>query len=419
MKSPKLSIVTLGCPKNDVDSEVLRSQFKSLNYELIQNVEHADIIVVNTCGFIEAAKEESIETTLELAQLKKDGNCKAIIMTGCLAQRYESDLPQLMPEVDVVIGNRDLTAVPKIADKLLGIDRTYAMTESVTMGISHRIAEAPHAAYIKVSEGCNHKCTYCIIPAIRGRYRSFTIPQITAEVSQLAECGVKEIYLIAQDLTMYGKDIYGSYELLNLLQNLAGIDGIRWIRLMYNYPMHITDDLLHFITDHSEKFNYFDMPLQHIHDDMLRAMQRPVNSRTARKILYRLREKAPHMALRTTFITGFPGETDDHFESLCDFLEEIKFDRVGVFTFSEEEGTPAATYRDQIPHEIAIQRRNTLMEIQQAISMEHNEALIGTELDILVDSCDQFGTLGRSYRDAYEIDGNVEIEGVATPGEFI
>ena len=422
----KAGFVSLGCAKNLVDTEVMLGIMQENGIELTSNPSDADILIVNTCAFILSAKEESITTILNLADYKHD-KCRALIVAGCLGQLYKSNLLDEMPEVDAIIGtgawNRIMEA---IEEALSGRKAIFIGEKSIIYNSkSPRIRTTPdYTAYVKISEGCNNKCSFCSIPLIRGRQISRKIEDIRAEVENLAAQGVKEINLIAQDTTAYGIDIYGKPKLVELLRELVNVEKIHWIRILYAYPRRFSDELIDLIAAEPKICNYVDLPLQHASNKILKRMNRPDNRESIEKLLKKLRERIPNVVIRSTFIVGFPGETEEDFLELKAFLQAQRLDKVGIFTYSREEDTAAYDFPEQISEEIMQERYHELMSMQSLISQELNEALEGQELEILVENRDeevQEVVAGRSYRDAPEVDGLVYIEndGRSKAGDII
>lgn len=409
-QKPKVHVITLGCPKNVVDTESLLGQFRSNALEIVQNVEEADVAIINTCGFIEASKAESINTIIETAQLKSNGSLKKIIVMGCLSQRYGTDLANELPEVDRFFGTNEHE---KILSEL-GSDFKYNL-------LGERVLTTPgHYAYLKISEGCNHPCSFCAIPLMRGKHVSRPMEQILDEAKGLAQRGVKELILIAQDSTYYGIDLTRKRALPTLLRKLAEIDGIDWIRLMYAYPAEFPLELLDVMVDNPKICRYIDMPVQHCSDVVLRSMRRGMTRRGTEELIDRIRQKLPEIALRTTLIVGYPVEQETHFQELLEFVEKMRFDRLGVFTYSQEDQTAAEPLGDSVPAEEKERRRSLVMELQKGISREKNEALVGTVLPVLIDRKEGEVFVGRTERDAPEVDNEVFItaaEGLE-PGNF-
>jgi ribosomal protein S12 methylthiotransferase len=396
----KISVITLGCSKNTVDSERLMNQIRLNNFNLVDNPNQADTVIINTCGFIEAAKEESVNTILNAVALKKEGKIRKVIVAGCLSERYKTDLEKEIPEVDVFFGTENYEGI--ITE--LGGKLKYEL-------LGERYLTAPsHTAYLKISEGCDHPCSFCAIPIMRGLHKSVPMEKLLLEAEFLARNNTKEIIIIAQDTTDYGKDLYGKKTLNDLLNRLSEIKGVEWLRLMYAYPSQFPDDVIDTIAANPKICNYVDIPLQHISDSVLKSMRRGVTGRRTRDLLSDLRSKIPGITLRTTFITGYPNETEKDFEELCSFIKEIRFDRIGVFTFSVEENTSSFILGDPIPEKEKQTRKNILMEIQKEISTEKNNDFIGKQLKVLVERTEGDFFVARSYRDAPEVDGEVLIQ---------
>lgn len=396
-RKEKVSVITLGCSKNTVDSERLMRQIQLNDIPMTDDPNKADTVIINTCGFIEAAKEESVNTILQAVALKNSGKLKKLIVAGCLSERYMNDLKNEIPEVDVYFGTEKYEEIIKE----LGGKFKYEL-------LGERLLSTPsHTAYLKISEGCDHPCSFCAIPIMRGKHQSKPMELLIEETEFLAANGTKELILIAQDTTDYGKDIYGKKNLSELLNKLSEVKGIEWIRLMYAYPSHFPDDVIEVIADNPKVLKYVDIPLQHISDDVLKSMRRGVTSRQTYNLLYKLRKSIPDITLRTTFIVGYPNETKRDFEQLVDFIKEIKFDRVGTFTFSVEENTSSFILGDPVSKEEKERRKQTLMEIQSQISLEKNQSFVGKTLKVLLESKESEYYVGRSYRDAPEVDGEV------------
>jgi len=411
----RVGLVSLGCPKNLVDSEVMLGLLRDAKFQISNNEAEADVLIVNTCGFIESAKEESIRHILELAQYKESGPCRVLVVAGCLAQRYHHELMEEMPEIDALVGPGQIDRIADIIQDILATkERKFHINEPLYIYDEHapRLLSTPsHTAYVKIAEGCDNRCAYCAIPDIRGRFRSRPMESIEAEVRKLVENGAKEIILIAQDTTRYGYDLYGEYRLAQLLRLLSPIPNLKWIRLMYCYPNRFTSELIKTIAELPNVCKYIDLPLQHAADEILQKMKRPVNRQQARDLIQRLRQEVPGITLRTSFIVGFPGETEEQFQELLDFMKEVRFDRAGVFTYSQEEGTPAAELPHQVPGEIKQERFHRAMSLQQEISMAQNQGKVGQVLEVLVEEITDTGKgiySGRSQGDAPEIDGTVE-----------
>lgn len=409
MISRKVGMISLGCPKNQVDGEALLAKLKKAGYEIVNNIEDSDVMIVNTCGFIEQAKKEAIDTILEVAEYKNAGLISAIVVTGCLAERYQDEIIKEMPEVDAVLGIGANSDIVKTCDKALcGIVTTSFPNKCYLSINDERIISTPsHWAYLKIAEGCDNRCSYCAIPGIRGGFRSRTIESCVDEAKALAESGVKELILIAQDTTKYGQDLYGKYSLDILLKELVKIDGIEWIRLFYCYPQRITDSLINVIANEEKVCNYIDIPLQHSDKTVLKNMNRVGDGEDYRALISKMRKAIPGLALRTTFMVGFPGETDEQFENLCKFTEDVKFDKMGCFTFSPEEDTPAYDMQNQIDDDVKVRRQEVLMNKQYSITEELNKQRIGRIYKVIIDTFDGEKYVGRSYMDSPEIDSGI------------
>lgn len=409
--SMKIGMVSLGCPKNLTDSETMLGLLSEYGHEIVSDVSDAEIIIVNTCGFINDAKQESIDTVLEMAEYKKK-NCKKLIMAGCLAERYHDDIMTELPEVDAVVGTGDYYKICDVIERVTNGESPCLFgnqNDTVPEGLARITATPPYTAYIKISDGCDNNCTYCAIPQIRGKYRSRKIEDILAEAKELAENGVKELIIIAQDTTRYGKDIYGRYSLDRLLKELCKIDGFHWIRLHYFYPEAVTEDVLDIMAKEDKICKYIDMPIQHINDDVLRRMARRTDSIDIKKKIAQIREKMPDVVIRTSLISGFPGEDEKAHKQLYDFVKEYKLDRVGVFAYSQEEDTVAAQFPEQLSDEIKEARAEEIMQLQREISLEKNKARLGTVLEVLCEGYDEDNYMyyGRSYADSIDIDSRV------------
>ena len=411
----KLLFISLGCDKNLTDTEVMLGLLASRGYEMTDDECEADIIVINTCCFIHDAKEESIQNILEMAEYKKEGSLKALIVTGCLAQRYRQEILDEIPEVDAVLGT---TAYDQILD---AVDEALKGQNSVRMEDLQRLPKVEakrqvttggHFAYMKIAEGCDKHCTYCIIPKIRGRFRSRPMEELIREAEELAEQGVKELILVAQETTLYGKDLYGEKSLPVLLRKLCKISGLRWIRVLYCYPEEITDELIRVMKEEPKICHYLDLPIQHANDDILKRMGRKTSKQELIDIVEKLRKEIPDICLRTTLITGFPGETQEQYEELYRFVSEMEFDRLGVFTYSPEEDTPAALMPDQIEESVKEERQAELMELQQEIAFEAAEKMVGKEVLVMIEGkvADENVYVGRTYKDAPNIDGLIFVE---------
>ena len=407
----KVGMVSLGCSKNLVDSERMLAKLRKKGYELVTEPGLADIAVVNTCGFIQSAKEEAIETILELGALKKDGTLKKIIVTGCLTERYRQEAAELFPEADAVVGIGNNKDIVDILDHVLAGERVVDFAPKLDLELTGEriISTMPFFAYLKIAEGCSNCCSYCAIPQIRGKFRSVPMEDVLAEARWLAENGVTEVVVIAQDTTRYGEDLYGESKLPELLKKIAEIDGIRWIRVLYCYPERITDELLDIIADEEKIVKYLDIPIQHCNGEILSRMNRWGSEAELEELFAKIREKVPGIILRTTLITGFPGETEEQFTELAEFVKRVRFDRLGCFAYSCEEGTKASEFPDQIDRETAERRADNIMEQQLLISAENNEKLLGTEQIAVTEGFDRFAEcyFGRTAADAPDIDGKV------------
>ena len=421
----KIGFISLGCSKNLVDSEVMLYNLHSAGFELTPNEEEAEIIIINTCGFIESAKGEAIANILDAAELKKTGKCRHIIATGCLVERYRNQVMEELPEVDALVG---IGSLDDIAEACLAVMRGEKYTsfkdkESAKLGGDRIITTEPHTAYLKVSEGCDNLCTYCAIPLIRGRHRSRTVEDIVAEAKKLDAMGIKELNLIAQDTTRYGLDLYGEYSLARLVRAITDATDIPWIRLLYLYPDKITDELIDEFKNNDRLVKYIDIPIQHISDSVLKRMNRHGGQQLIRDAIRKLREGVPGIILRTTAMVGFPGETEEDFAELCEFVKETGFDRFGAFTFSPEEGTAAAEMDGQIDEQIKQDRYDILMQTQLTVSEEKCAANIGKALTVLCDGYDSTAGIyyGRSYADAPDVDGKVYFTSTSyvAPGSFV
>ena len=423
----KAGFVSLGCSKNLVDTEMMLGILKEHGIDITPDPAKADILIVNTCAFIQSAKEESITTILNMAEYKESGRCRSLIIAGCLGQRYKQELLDDMPEADAILGTGAWNRIMEAVEETLKGHRVVIAGEDELLYDEHtpRITTTPaYTAYVKIAEGCNNRCAFCAIPYIRGKYRSRTIEDIKDEVESLAAKGVKEIILIAQDSTEYGRDIYGEPRLARLLRTLCKVDGIRWIRTLYSYPTYFDDELIETIADEPKLVKYVDIPMQHAHDEVLRRMHRPDTQASMRALIKKLRERIPGVTIRSTFMVGFPGETDAQYQTLRNFLEEMRLDKVGVFTYSREEGTPAYDMPHQVPEDVMQERYHDLMSLQCKISEQLNQELEGRELDVLVEGRDEEQAniaVGRSQREAPDVDGQVYIEGDtdSQPGDIV
>ena len=406
--------ISLGCDKNLVDSEVMLGLLDKKGYLIVDSEEDADIIVVNTCCFIHDAKEESIQTILEMVEYKKEGKLKALIVTGCLAQRYQQEIIDEIPEVDAVLGTTSYDHIVEAVEEALA-GNGHVVLEDVDalpdVKEKRLVTTGGHYAYMKIAEGCDKHCTYCIIPKLRGNYRSVPMEKLLAEAKALADQGVKELILVAQETTVYGKDLYGEKSLHKLLRELCKISKIQWIRILYCYPEEIYDELIQTIKEENKVCHYLDLPIQHASDAVLKRMGRKTSKAQLVEIIEKLRKEIPDISLRTTLITGFPGETQEQHEELKDFVDEMEFDRLGVFTYSPEEDTPAATMTEQIPEEVKEDRQAELMELQQEIAFDLAEDMVGREVLVMIEGkvADENAYVGRTYKDAPNVDGLIFI----------
>ena len=405
----KVGMISLGCPKNQVDGETLLAKLAQAGYQIVNEIENSDVMIVNTCGFIEDAKREAIDAILEVAQYKKAGLISAIVVTGCLAERYQDEILKEMPEVDAVIGIGANSDIVKVCDKALCGIKTSNFPNKCYLPLDgeRMLSTPPHWAYLKIAEGCDNRCAYCAIPGIRGNFRSRTIESVVDEAKSLVNRGVKEIILVAQDTTKYGQDLYGEYSLDKLLKELVKIDGLEWIRLFYCYPQRITDSLIDVIANEDKVCKYIDIPLQHSDATVLKNMNRVGDGNDYRVLLNKMRAAIPGLALRTTFMVGFPGETDEQFENLCEFVKDMKFDKMGCFTFSPEEDTPAFDMKNQIDEDVKKRRQEVLMNAQFFITEASNKGRVGNVYKVIVDSFADGKYTGRSYMDSPEIDSGI------------
>ena len=421
----KIGFISLGCSKNLVDTEVMLHKLHSAGYEITPEESEAEIIVINTCGFIESAKREAIDNILDAAELKEWGRCRHIIATGCLAERYREQLLEEMPEVDAVLGVGSLDDIVAACEAVMRGEKYTSFKDKSTspLGGDRILTTEPHTAYMKIAEGCDNRCTYCAIPLIRGGLRSRPIEDLVAEAKDLEALGVRELNLIAQDTTRYGLDLYGEYKLDELVRRITAETSIPWIRLLYCYPDKITDGLIRELRDNDRLVKYMDIPVQHISDRILTAMNRHGNKETILDAIRRLREGVPGIVLRTTAMVGFPGESEDDFCELCEFIKEVRFDRFGAFTYSAEEDTPAASFDGQIDEQVKQDRYDALMQTQLTVAEELSAERIGQTLTILCDGYDTVAEIyyGRSYADAPDVDGRVYFKSKkkVAPGEFV
>ena len=411
----KILFISLGCDKNLADSEEMLGLLTAGGHEITDDETQADAIVINTCCFIKDAKEESVETILEMAEYKKTGSCHALIVTGCMAQRYQKEIIEEVPEVDAVLGTTSYGDIVKALEEAAAgnhFEEYRDIDYLPDTGSKRVLTTGGHFGYLKIAEGCDKHCTYCIIPKLRGKFRSVPMERLIAQAEDMAEQGVKELILVAQETTVYGKDLYGKKSLHILLQKLCEIKGIRWIRVLYCYPEEIYDELIETIRDEKKICHYLDIPIQHASDRILKRMSRRTSKQELIDIVGKLRKEIPDIVLRTTLITGFPGETEEDHEELKEFVDAMEFDRLGVFTYSPEEDTPAAEMTDQIPEEVKEERRDELMELQQEISYDRGQDRIGQELLVMIEGkvADESAYIGRTYGDAPKVDGYIFVQ---------
>ena len=429
MEKIKLFCVSLGCDKNLVDTEKMLGLLNSEGYAFTDDEGEADAILINTCCFIGDAKEESVNTILEMARLKEEGRCRALVVAGCLAQRYKEEILEEIPEVDGILGTTSCDEIVNVLNGILGREKPapvscfHDLAEPPTGGENRVVTTGGYYAHLKIAEGCDKRCTYCIIPYLRGSFRSVPMEQLVQEAGQLAEQGVKELILVAQETTLYGKDLYGEKALPKLLHELAKVPGIQWIRLQYCYPEEITDELIEAIRTEEKVCHYLDIPIQHASDRILRRMGRRTNQAQLREMIAKLRREIPDIALRTTLISGFPGETQEDHEEIMTFVYEMEFERLGVFAYSAEEDTPAYSFPDQVPQEVKEERRDEIMQLQQEIAFEKSEDMVGRVLTVLIEGkvVDEPAYVGRTYMDAPGVDGlifvNADVELMS--GDFV
>ena len=411
----KILFISLGCDKNLADSEEMLGLLTAGGHEITDDETQADAIVINTCCFIKDAKEESVETILEMAEYKKTGSCHALIVTGCMAQRYQKEIIEEVPEVDAVLGTTSYGDIVKALEEAVAgnhFEEFRDIDYLTDTGSKRVLTTGGHFGYLKIAEGCDKHCTYCIIPKLRGKFRSVPMERLIAQAEDMAEQGVKELILVAQETTVYGKDLYGKKSLHILLKKLCEIRGIRWIRILYCYPEEIYDELIETIRDEKKICHYLDFPIQHASDRILKRMGRRTSKQELIDIVGKLRKEIPDIVLRTTLITGFPGETEEDHEELKEFVDEMEFDRLGVFTYSPEENTPAAEMADQVPEEVKEERRDELMELQQEISYDRGQDRIGQELLVMIEGkvADESAYIGRTYGDAPKVDGYIFVQ---------
>lgn len=422
----KIGMVSLGCNKNQVDAERMLYKISKAGYKLVEDAALSDIVIVNTCGFIESAKQEAIDTILEFGKLKQEGQIKKILVTGCLAERYKEEVGELLPEADAVVGIGCNYNIIHILDKVLAGERPLEFDDKLKLPMDgERIRTTlPFYSYLKIAEGCSNCCSYCAIPAIRGKFRSVPMETLIDEAKTLAERGVRELNIIAQDTTRYGEDLYGESKLPELLEKLCEIDGLKWIRILYCYPERITDKLLDVMAREEKIVKYIDIPIQHCDGDILSKMNRPGDETSMRAVVEKIRAKIPDMIIRTTLITGFPTETEDQFERLADFVKDMRFDRLGCFPYSQEEGTRAAEMEGQLDEDVKTRRADVIMEQQQIIMAQNNKRMIGKTIEVLTEGFDRYGEcyFGRSAADAPDIDGKIFFtspEKKLTAGSFV
>jgi ribosomal protein S12 methylthiotransferase len=412
----KLLCISLGCDKNLVDTEMMLGLLNRDGYTFTDDEYEADVIVINTCCFIGDAKEESVNTILEMAQRKIDGNCKALIVTGCLAQRYKQEIIDEIPEVDGILGTSTYDEISNVLKKALGGEGSVSCFHDLDLlpqtETDRILTTGGHYAFLKIAEGCDKHCTYCIIPTLRGNYRSVPMENLIKEAEKLADKGVKELILVAQETTLYGVDLYGKKSLPELLKKLCRISGIQWIRIQYCYPEEITDELIAVMKEESKICRYLDMPIQHASDRILKRMGRRTSKEQLKDIINKLRSEIPDIALRTTLISGFPGETEEDHEELMEFVDEMEFERLGVFAYSAEEDTPAAEFPDQVPQEIKEDRRDAIMELQQEISLDLSQSMVGKTLEVMIEGkvADENAYVARTYMDGPGVDGMIFVQ---------
>ena len=421
----KVGMVSLGCPKNQCDAELMLAKIAKAGFKIVNEAGLADVVIINTCGFIQSAKEEAIEEIMEAISRKNDGINKKIIVTGCLAERYQKQMDEEFPEIDAVVGIAKNDDIVEIINSVMLDKRVVTFGDKLCHNMEGDKLQStlPHYAYLRIADGCSNKCSYCAIPLIRGKMRSRKMENIIEEAKTFAANGVKELVIVAQDVTAYGIDLYKKYALPDLLKELCKIDGIKWIRLLYCYPERITDELIETIKTEDKILNYIDIPIQHCNKEILRNMYRGGDEQSLRELFAKLRREIPGVVLRTTLITGFPGETEEQFNDLYEFVKKVRFDRMGAFTYSQEEDTPAADFPNQVDEEIKEERLDRLMTLQQGISLELNKAKLGKTLEVLVEGYDEESFLfyGRSRGDSIDVDGKVYFatEEEVTPGDII
>ncbi len=424
--SVRVGLVSLGCTKNQVDAERMLYKIREAGYQLVSDAALADIAIINTCGFIESAKQEAIETIFEFAALKNEGRIKKIVITGCLAERYRQEVAELIPEADAVVGIGCNDDIVSVLEKIMAGEAVQAYGEKEKLSLTGGRVQTTlsFTSYLKIAEGCGNCCSYCAIPSIRGKFRSVPMEKLLDEAKELVLGGVRELIVIAQDTTRYGIDLYGEYKLPELLKKLCGIEELKWIRVLYCYPERVTDELLDVMASEEKIVKYMDLPIQHCDGEILKKMNRSGDEASLRALIKKIREKVPGITLRTTLITGFPGETEEQFGRLAEFVEDIKFDRLGCFAFSPEEGTPAAEMEDQLEEDVKERRAEVIMDQQMIIAVKKNKALVGETIEIVIEGFDRYGDcyFGRSAADAPEIDGKIFFTSGGkrqVPGKFV
>ncbi len=424
--SVRVGMVSLGCAKNQVDAERMLYKIKEAGYNLVSDAALADIAIINTCGFIESAKQEAIDTILEFAALKKEGRIKKIVITGCLAERYREEAAELIPEADAVVGIGCNDDIVSVLERINADERVQAYGDKEKLSLTGDRVQTTLSfySYLKIAEGCDNRCSYCAIPSIRGSFRSVPMEELIEEAKRLALGGVRELIVVAQDTTRYGIDLYGEYRLPELLTKLCGIEQLKWIRVLYCYPERVTDELLEVMAREDKIVKYMDLPIQHCDGEILRRMNRKGDEQSLKELIGKIRKKIPDITLRTTLITGFPGETEKQFERLAEFVKEVKFDRLGCFAYSAEEGTPAADMDGQIEDDVKQRRADIIMDQQMIVSLKKNKSLVGKTLEIVTEGFDRYGEcyFGRSAADAPEIDGKIFFTAAGKrpiPGKFV
>lgn len=424
--SVRVGLVSLGCTKNQVDAERMLYKIREAGYQLVSDAALADIAIINTCGFIESAKQEAIETIFEFAALKNEGRIKKIVITGCLAERYREEVAELIPEADAVVGIGSNEDIVSILGKIMTGEavQSYGKKERLALTGGRVQTTLSFTSYLKIAEGCDNCCSYCAIPSIRGRFRSVPMEELVKEAEEMVRNGVRELIVIAQDTTRYGIDLYGEYKLPELLKKLCEIEELKWIRVLYCYPERVTDELLDVMANEEKIVKYMDLPIQHCDGEILKKMNRKGDEASLRALIKKIREKVPGITLRTTLITGFPGETEEQFGRLAEFVNDIKFDRLGCFAFSPEEGTPAHDMDGQLDEDVKERRAEVIMDQQMIIAVKKNKALVGETIEIVIEGFDRYGDcyFGRSAADAPEIDGKIFFTSGGkrqVPGKFV